>query len=121
MAGSFSGIVAVRRGEETDLTLLQGATINFSITIGPDYTPADAALQARETPGDPVAYVVFNSDLGRVSVDGQVITFTMTAEDSAALPAGEFFYDMQIEDDTGATHRIYSGKFTVDPSITQVL
>jgi heme/copper-type cytochrome/quinol oxidase subunit 3 len=121
MAGSFSGCFVEQRGENTNITLLQGATISLPITIS-DTTiiPASAALQARSTAADSTAWVSFTVALGRVSVAGQTITFSMTAAHSAALPAGTYVYDAEVVDSTGATHRILSGNLIVSAEVTRL-
>ena len=119
MAGSFSGAIMQKRGSQVDITLLQGASVSIPVTIGVEYVPVDGAMQARLTPDTVTAAVEFTTALNRVTVLGQVVTFHMTATDSAGLVPDNYIYDMEITDGTGATHRIMGGSFIVSPEVTR--
>ena len=48
------------------------------------------------------------------------IRLQLTDEQSAAIPAGRWLYDVEIESPSGAKTRVVEGIVTVNPQITQI-
>lgn len=48
------------------------------------------------------------------------IRLQLTDEQSAAIPAGRWLYDVEIESSVGAKTRVVEGIVTVNPQITQI-
>lgn len=51
---------------------------------------------------------------------GGKIRLQLTDEQSAAIPAGRWLYDVEITSPLGATTRVVEGIVTVSPQITQI-
>jgi hypothetical protein len=48
-----------------------------------------------------------------------IFTVTITATQTAALPAGAWVYDLEMDDGSGVKTRLIEGTFTVDREITR--
>lgn len=128
MAGSTSGVLFTKRGDDVDMKMFQGATINFTLTWGGgtpiDVTGYDARMQIRPSASDdgtPIAE--FTVGNGRVTIgdsDG-LITFSMTDADSDDLVPGEYVYDIEVLDDAGTpnVHRAMSGCCEIVAEVTK--
>lgn len=57
-----------------------------------------------------------NSDDNGIAVDGPAgtVTVTITAEQTAALPAGRVLYDIELVSPDGEVTRLVTGSLTVD-------
>lgn len=111
-------------GNNADLTLFQGKTINIPLIWGGstpiNVTGYDARLCVKANYSDASALFEFTVANSRVSIgttDG-LITFTMSATDSAALTAPfSGLYEIEVEDAVGTVHRAMYGKLKVDPEV----
>lgn len=125
MVGTTSGAVFEQNGDDITMTIFQGKTINFSLVWGGD-TPIDvtgysARMQLRKsaTDTDTVAeFTVANSRVEIGDADG-IITFSMTAADSAALEVCQGVYDIEIINGSGSVYQAQSGDFTIKASVTR--
>lgn len=113
---------------ETNLTIEQGATWEYEIAVTDtggnalDITGWAVRSQfrvAKAAAGDP--YLDLTEVNGRVSIAGSsgIITLALTATETAALRAGEFYYDVELEDPNGVVYRLLQGVVTVDPEVTR--
>lgn len=101
-AGStYSNIITV--------TASNGAALNLT-----GYT---VASQMRKSYQSSTAYAftaaVYDAANGKIRLQ-------LTDEQSAAIPAGRWLYDVEIESSVGAKTRVVEGIVTVNPQITQI-
>lgn len=125
MAGTTSGVKFSQRGDDHDLTLYQGKTVNFSLIWGGsdpiDITGYDARMDIRSSASEAAAEAEFNVGNGRVTVgttDG-LIRVTMSATDSAELTAGDYVYDIEVIDDSGNVFLGLSGRCEIVAEVTR--
>lgn len=120
MVGTVSGITVTKRGADFDMQLVRGATISFGIIWGGESNPVNvtgftANLQVKTKASDASPAFEFKNANSRVTVgstDG-LITFSMTASDSAALTLGDYVYAMEIIDASNKNILVMSGKLKV--------
>ena len=48
-----------------------------------------------------------------------VITLTLSANASSAIPAGRYVYDLRVIDDEGNASRILEGQVKINPSVSR--
>lgn len=105
----------------------QGATFARLITWKDDEnTPVDltgysARMQVREKYTSTVAALSLSTPSSGISLgttNGQ-ITLSVPASTMAALPSGEYVYDLEMVSSTGAVTRLLQGTFTVTPEVTR--
>lgn len=112
----------------------QGASFDRVITYrGADNSPINilsysARMHVREYAAGPLI-VGLSSDNGTLKLDGPVelsqdgangnIHMSLSAAVTAALPSGNYKYDLEIESLTATVTRLIEGKFTVVPEITR--
>lgn len=125
MAGSISGVTFNPRGADIDIQLMRGSTVSFGMIWGGSNSPIDvtgfsANLQVRAAASDAspaFEFKVANSRVTIGSTDG-LITFSMTAADSAALTLGNYVYALEVVDSTGKNILVMSGKLKVILGVT---
>ena len=102
----------------------QGATLDKTFTATNDGNPVDwtgytAALQVRQFYGSdtPVLSLSTGSGISALSSNGE-ITITATATQTAAIPAGNYVYDLEL---TSGSYkiRLLEGTFVVTPEVTR--
>lgn len=124
MASTVSGIKFEQRGKDHDLTIYQGKTINFSLVWGGnspiDVTGFSARMQIRPSliASTEAEFTVDNSRVSVGTING-LFTFSMSATDSAALSAGNYFYDIEIIDDSGNVFLALSGSCEIIGEVTK--
>ena len=124
MVGTVSGVIITPRGADHDIQLVRGATVSFALVWGGQNDPLDvtgftANLQVRAAATDASPAFEFKNANSRVTIgttDG-LITFSMTATDSAALTLGDYVYALEIIDATSKNIPVMSGKFKVVPGV----
>lgn len=124
MVGTVSGVVFTKRGKDVDVELVRGATVSFGLVWGGQSSPINvtgftANLQVKAKATDASAACEFKNANSRVTVgssDG-LITFSMTAADSAALTLGDYVYALEIIDASSKNIAVMSGKFKVIPGV----
>lgn len=125
MAGTFTGFEISESGSDQNIKLYQGKTITIPFIYGGDtpidVTGYDARLQVRKSASSDTVIASFTVDDGRVSIGGAngAITLSMTAADSAALPAGSYVYDFEIIDDSGNVFLAMSGDCVIVAEVTR--
>lgn len=125
MSGSISGVKFNPRGEDIDIQLFRGATVSFGMIWGGSSAPIDvtgftANLQVRSLPSDASPAFEFKIANSRVTIGttNGLITFSMTAADSAALTLGNYVYALEVVDATGKNIQVMSGKLKVVLGVT---
>lgn len=118
MSGTISGVNASIRGPDLTLEFYQGKTLDFHLVWDDAGTPVPmtgflARFQARSL-GDKVVMDLTTANGGLV-INGPagMITFAMSASDTALLPVGEGLHELEVESPTGKVSRLFSGKFSV--------
>ena len=120
MAGSLNGVEFVERGTNRDMTLYQGSSVEFALPFtDTNITISDGSLEIRDTPSAVTPIASFTQANSRVSVVNNIITFTMTATDSAALAAGDYTYDVEVIHTSGKTLRVMQGSCVISPEVTR--
>jgi hypothetical protein len=100
-----------------------GSTYSNIITVsGSNGQPLNlssytVASQMRKSYQSSVAYA-FTASI-YLAAEGKV-RLQLTDEQSAAIPAGRWLYDVEITSPSGATTRVVEGIVTVNPQITQI-
>lgn len=92
----------------------------------PDTTPYvltgwTAVMQVRRRSGAAGDPVVELSTVGTgIELDGPAgtLTVSLTATETAALPAGRYVYDLEIASPSNEITRLVEGAFIVDPEVT---
>jgi hypothetical protein len=125
MVGTISGVTFNQRGVDYDIQLVRGATVSFGLVWGGQNSPIDvtgftANLQVKVNASDASPSFEFKNANSRVTIgstDG-LITFSMTAADSAALTLGNYVYALEVVDATGKNIQVMSGKLKVIQGVT---
>lgn len=123
MAGTTSGVIFNKRGENHNMRLFKGKTVDFSLVWGGgspiDVTGYDARMKIKSAPGgtEIASFTVANSRVTIGTTNG-LITFSMSATDSAALTAGDYQYDIEVINAAGKVYLAMSGDCTVEGEIT---
>lgn len=102
----------------------QGATFLREITVVnadgslPDYGTSTARMQVRPTVESATVIIALTTENGRIALLNNKITLTIDADDTTALIAGLYKYDLEIV--TGAeVTRLVQGDFKVSPEVTR--
>jgi hypothetical protein len=100
-----------------------GSTYSNIITVSAsngsalDLTGYSVASQMRKSYQSSTAYAftasIYNATAGKVRLQ-------LTDEQSEAIPAGRYLYDVEIESPSGTRTRVVEGIVTVTPQITKV-
>lgn len=108
----------------------QGQTFTRAFTWKPDGTNAQnltgytARLQVRRVAGSTTylaEWTSADSSGERLVLGGSAgtITFDLSATVTAALPAGRFVYDLEVESGSGVVTPLMAGPFIVEPGVTR--
>ena len=111
----------------TNIEILQGKTISFPLIWGGatpiNVTGYDARMQIREDASSDEVIASFTVANSRVTIGttNGLITFSMTAADSAALTPGEYFYEIEVIDSSGLviSSKELRGRCTIIAEITK--
>lgn len=102
----------------------QGATFNFNFTIDTDGTPWNLtgytfAMMVKESTASTSAYLDLPTD-GTVTMNssGQV-SITVPAAKTTTIPAGRWYYDIELTAPNTTVTRILEGRFIVNPQVTE--
>ncbi|MBU2578039.1 hypothetical protein KKA69_04385, partial [Patescibacteria group bacterium] len=107
-----------------DLVAKQGSTWLLTLTIKQstgaamdltDYT-ARGMIRKKYKSEDPIEE--FHCTVLTPKADGQ-IEVTLSATETALVPAKTYVYDIEIENNTGYVTRVMQGKLKVDPEVTK--
>lgn len=124
MVSSVAGVTLTKRGNDVDLLIYQGKTLRFDLIWGGsdpiDVTDWDARMQLRPeiAASNTIASLTTESGLTVGGVDGK-ISVAMSADDTAALPVGSGYWDMELIDTDGNVYLAESGRFTVAGEVTR--
>lgn len=111
-----------------DMTIWQGATFQrvFTWRVG---TPAanvnltgyTARMQLRTTAASGTKAFEATTSNGRISLGGSAgtITINISATDTAAIPANQYAYDLELVSSGGEVTRLLEGYVTVDGEVTR--
>lgn len=125
MAGTTSGISISKNGDNVDIVLYQGKTVNFEVIWGGDapinVTGFSAKLHVRESAVSSAVLTEFSNTNSRIAVGGAngKFTFSMPAATSAALPVFVGVYDFEITNPSGSVFLVMSGNFKVEAEVTK--
>lgn len=113
MAGTHN--FRANQGETFSKVLTWKDSAGTPITL----TGYTAKMQVRLIPGTTVI-IELSTVNGRIVLGGiaGTITLTIAATDSAALPPGEYRYDLEMTTGGGVVTRLLEGQFTVKAEIT---
>lgn len=102
----------------------QGATFLREITVVnadgslPDYGTSTARMQVRPTVESATVIIALTTENGRIALLNNKITLTIDADDTTALVAGLYKYDLEIVTGSEVT-RLVQGDFKVSPEVTR--
>lgn len=107
----------------------QGSTLRRTLLIatqGATPTPwplagYDARMQVRETVASTAVVLeltVIDGRLQITGVPGQIL-MVVSATDTAALVAGSYVYDLEVQSPTGIVTRLLQGSFVVTAEVTR--
>ena len=116
-----------------DLDVDQGATLNVEFVweqyiddvdgtvTNPDLTGWTGRMQVRETPEATAFLLEFTTENGSIIFgDAQgSITLFKSAEAMELVPAGYYYYDLEVVDPNGIVYLLLAGRFTVNRNITR--
>lgn len=110
------------------LTIEQGATYNQTLLyFNPDgvtpinLTGVTAKMQIRPTAESSTLIIELSTTNGRIVIvplEGK-LTLSITDEDTNALPAGKYVYDLELYNPDGTTARFIEGKVTIHAAVTR--
>lgn len=117
-------------GEPFPLVVDQGATFRkvfrYSQYVAGVKTPVDltgysARMMVRTTYTAASPTISLTSPSGGITISAAAgeITVVMTATQTAAIAAGRYVYDLEIESGGGEVTRIADGPLTVTPEVTR--
>lgn len=119
----MTGVRFEQNGDTLNMTLFTHATISFTSTLqqGDDVLGiTDVKMQIRRSAKDPTVIAEFSVDNGRVTISSSdVISYNMTATDSAELPCGLFVFNSLVTLDNGNVVPSMSGRCEIVPSVTR--
>jgi len=92
-------------------------TVNAANGSPLDLTGYSVASQMRKSYQSSTAYA-FTASI--YNATGGKIRLQLTDEQSEAIPAGRYLYDVEIESPSGTRTRVIEGIVTVTPQITKV-
>jgi hypothetical protein len=115
-----------------DLTIDQGADFSLPLTLrhtdntAYDLTGYTGRGQIRKYHRSTTTIVSFTVDIDVVPTTGK-LTVSLTANQTAAIPAGEevtdtrskYVYDVEIVDGSGVVKRIIEGSVFISPDVTR--
>lgn len=111
-----------------DLTIPQGSTWTQRMTYKSgspaalvNLTSYTARMQARTSYSAASPSLTLTTENGRIALGGAAgtIDLSITATDTAALPAGRYVYDLELVSAGGLVKRLVEGVLTVSPEVTR--
>lgn len=104
-----------------NITIDQGATYQLAMTLQHngsvlDLTGATLRGQLRTDYADAAPAASFAATI--IDAAAGQASLLLTAEQTAALPAGLYVYDVELEQ-AGAVTRLFGGRATVSPEVTR--
>lgn len=109
-----------------NITYPQGATFDKTATWTIGGTAVNlggytARSQIRETYDSTAVILSLSTGGSGITLGGTAgtITWGFTATQGAAIPAGQYVYDLEVVSSTGQVTRLLEGWFTVTPEVTR--
>lgn len=112
----------------TTFTCLQGSTFSKTLrwTDGGypiNLTGYTAAMQVKSSYGSATSIITLSTANGRITIanptNGELV-LTISSEDTADLPTGEYLFDIEVTSLSGTVTRLVQGPFIVLPEVTTV-
>lgn len=106
----------------TEIVIEQGATFETTVNVTDVYNDAinltnySTESQMRKSYTSSTAYTI---DTSITDASTGEITLSVTAANTADIPAGRFLYDLKITSNTGVATRVIEGVAIVLPSVTR--
>ena len=106
------------------ITAAQGSTFKFNATVSIDtipwnFTSYSARMQVRADYNTTTKLLDLSTTTGEITLNSTgKISVTVDATTMAAVPAGRWLYDIEVESGGGEVTRILEGKFVVTPEVT---
>ena len=110
-----------------DIVIEQGADFSYNVTWN-DQTGApvnltgySAAMMVRNSYNDASPILSLTSAGGQITLGGAAGTIAISASNTltAALPASNGFYDLELTSAGGTITRLMQGKVTITPQVTK--
>jgi hypothetical protein len=98
----------------------QGATFTREIVLRDEndaviaITGYTARMQIRTAPGASTITATVSA-----SIASDTITLELTAEETAAIPAWNYYYDLELDNGLGEVDRLLEGRFEVTAEVTR--
>lgn len=111
---------------EYDITCEQGATLSLTFTwkdssdAAVNLTGYSARMQVREKATSPGTLLSLTNGSG-LTLGGSAgtIALSVSATATAALEAGQYVYDLELQSGGGVVTRLLEGRFTVKAEVTR--
>lgn len=108
-----------------NITVYKGTTFSLAPVWKIDNSPVDITnytvdMQVRAATDQPIIVELSTSN-GKASINGPLgqITLTLSAAQTTALTAGNYFYDLNLTSPDSTVWKILQGAFNVVESVTQ--
>jgi len=108
-----------------NINVYKGTTFSLAPVWKIDNLPVDitgytAKMQVRAS-ADSSVIVELSTSNGRAVISGALgkTTLTLTASETTALAAGNYFYDLNLTSPSAVVTKILEGSFVVEVSVTQ--
>ncbi len=110
-----------------DLEIPQGATYSRNLVWKTGTPPtavnlgsSTARMQIRSSHSSPTIILELTTGNGRITLGaGGQITLSITAADTANLPAGRYVYDLEMISTGGLVTRLLEGNVKITPEVTR--
>ena len=107
-----------------NINVYKGATFNLNPVwkiggIAVNLTGFTADMQVRQFVDTGIITEMSTAN-GHIVIDGPrgQINITLSASETAALPAGQYMYDLNVTDTGGTVFKILQGAFVINASVT---
>lgn len=110
-----------------NIQIEQGATFSLPITYRDsdgnlvDLTTYTAAMHIRRSAAASDIVATLSTENYRIELGGVAgtIDLSMLSDDTAALPGGDFVYDLKLRPSGGVATRLIEGKCSIVPQVTR--
>jgi len=110
-----------------DMVVDQGATLSRTVTWKDstktpiNLTGYSARMQVRASVTSAATVIELTTANSRIALGGAAgtVTLTVSATDTAALPAGRYVYDLELVSAAGVVNRLIMGNFVVRAEVTR--
>lgn len=115
MSGTTSGIAFTQSGNDINMQIFRGKTLNFNIVWGGttpiDITGYQASLQARGRDGE--LLLDLDTGNGGITIDGPNGKLTFTASPTAtSMVSKPGSYELELTNQSGDVYRVISGNIS---------